>query len=79
MMERTQVDLEGRDSCGMTALISAAQHGHLPELQYLIGQGADKEARAGDGCTPLHWAAGNGRLPVVQYLSRYVNFGLRVP
>ena len=47
---------------------SAARKGHLPVVQYLCEQGADKEARDDDGSTPLLWAALNGHLPVVQYL-----------
>ncbi len=45
MVERTQVDLEARDENGWTPLHKAAFSGHLPVVQYLCEQGADKEAR----------------------------------
>ena len=68
MVERTQVDLEARGEGGWTSLHRAASNGHLPVVQYLYEQGADKEASDGSGRTPLHWAASHGHLPVVQYL-----------
>ena len=64
MVERTQVDLESRAGDGRTALHEAAVHGHLPVVQYLCEQRADKEARDVNGGTPLRWAAGNGHRPV---------------
>ncbi len=68
MVERTQVDLEARDREDRTPLHWAALFGHLPALQYLCEQGADKDARGDHDLTPLHWVAYRGRLPVVQYL-----------
>ena len=41
-----------------------AINGHLPVVQYLCDQGADKEARDYNGRTPLHRAASFGHLPV---------------
>jgi len=68
MVERTQVDLEARDEDDSTPLHWAVIKGHLPVVQYVCGQGADKEVMDEDGYTPLHWAAAEGHLPVVQYL-----------
>ena len=69
LMERTQVDLKATDDVyDKTPLHLAAEEGHLPVVQYLCEQGADKEARANAGMTPLHMAAQKGHFPVVQYL-----------
>jgi len=46
----------------------AAQESHLPVVQYLCEQGADKEARGEYVMTPLHFAALKSHFPVVQYL-----------
>ncbi len=68
VVERTQVDLGAIDDDGKTPLHFAAVNGHLPVVQYLCEQGADKEARDDSGRTPLYQAAFNCHLPVVQYL-----------
>ena len=68
MVKRTQVVLEARDDDGSTPLLYAASNGHLPVVQYLYKQGADKEARDADDRTPLLYATDKGHLPMVQYL-----------
>jgi len=45
-----------------------AANGHLPVVQYLREQGADKEAREGEDKTPLHLATAKGYVDVMQYL-----------
>jgi ankyrin repeat protein len=68
MVERTQVELEHVGVYDWKPLHTAADKGHLPVVQYLCEQGADKEARDDGGKTPLHKAARHRHLPVVQYL-----------
>ena len=55
------VDLNARDSHGMTALHLAAALGRESALKALIAQGADPEMRAADGQTPLGVALSSGR------------------
>jgi len=52
----------------MTPLHYAVLEGHLPVVQCLCEQGADKDARDVNGETPLHLAVALDHLPVVQYL-----------
>ena len=68
MVERTQVDLEAKVHFVWTPLLRAAWNSHLPVVQYMCEQGADKEVWGNNGRTPLHLAAYEGHLPVVQYL-----------
>ena len=56
------------DFIACSALILAANNGHLNCLQILISHGADIEARSNDGRTSLIWASLWGHLDVVQYL-----------
>ena len=67
MVERKQVDLEVRNRDSNTPLLLEAYEGHLPMVQYMCEQGAEKEAMSGDGRTPLHRSAQYGHFPVVQY------------
>ena len=54
---------------GWTGLHSAAQHGHLNLVRFLLGHGADPNAReAGDHTYPLHWAAAHRHVDVVRAL-----------
>ena len=72
------MDLEARSDGGGTPLHYAAHHGHLPVVQYLCEQGADKEARDNDDMTPLNraeisWATAQNRSAVINYLKETVS------
>ena len=71
VVERTHVGLEARGEDNMAALHWAASNGHLPVVQYLCDQGADKEAKANKDKTALHLAAFHDHLAVVQYLCEH--------
>ena len=68
MVERSKVDINHYDSFDRAPLHYAASNGHLPVVQYLCEQGADKGARSNIGRTALHDAAERGHFPVMQYL-----------
>jgi len=62
------VDLDARDSHGMTALHLAAALGRESALKALIAQGADPDMRAADGQTPLGVALSSGRRDLADWL-----------
>src|SRR3970040_505962 len=48
----------------------AAQHGHLPAVNLLLGRGLDVNTREkGDNTCAMHWAAAAGHLDVVRRLA----------
>ena len=55
------VDLEARDSAGLTPLVLAAQDGSADVVALLLAHGADVSATVADGWTPLHAAAARGQ------------------
>ena len=52
----------------MTALLWAADMGHLDVMQALMAAGADLSARDESGLTPLLWAADRGHVDCVRAL-----------
>ena len=52
------------------ALHVAATNGHVPIVQYLLQQGADKDKADNNGLTAIYYAAAQGHLAVVQYLAQ---------
>jgi uncharacterized protein len=62
------VDLDARDSHGMSALHLAAALGRLDELKQLIAAGAAPDRRAADGQTPLGVALAAGRRDLAGWL-----------
>ena len=62
------VDLDARDSHGMSALHLAAALGREPALKLLVARGASPEMRAADGQTPLGVALSAGRRDLADWL-----------
>ena len=62
------VDLDARDSHGMSALHLAAALGRIDELKQLIAAGAAPDRRAADGQTPLGVALAAGRRDLAGWL-----------
>ena len=62
------VDLDARDSHGMSALHLAAALGRLDELKQLLAAGAAPDRRAADGQTPLGVALAAGRRDLAGWL-----------
>ena len=63
-----QENVDARDHHGKTALIRAAQHGHLQEVQRLLAAGANVNATSNCRTTTLMFAIINGHLAIVQKL-----------
>ena len=55
-IEEENVDVDGKNHLGRTALHAAALSGQAEVVEYLVGVGADVNALDNDGMTPLHWA-----------------------
>lgn len=61
-------DVNTRTDTGVTALIAAAQHGHLAVVKVLIEANADVNIHATDGRTALIMAVTNGHSQIVKEL-----------
>ena len=62
------VDVNARYSNGNTALIWAADRGHLEVVRFLVENAADVNARGRGHRTALGWAIRDGHAAVVDYL-----------
>ncbi|GBG26832.1 Ankyrin repeat domain-containing protein 1 [Hondaea fermentalgiana] len=62
------IDIDGKSSSGKTALISAAEHGHVGTVIALFGRGANLEETDLHGNTALLRAASKGHLEVLVML-----------
>jgi ankyrin repeat protein len=75
------VDVNKVDVLCDPALHTAARHGYLEIVQYLIEHGADVNLLSSSNYTPLYCAAESGELEVIKYLVQHgadVNQGLEV-
>lgn len=59
------VDVNGRDSEGITPLHRAAGAGRLKAVELLVAQHAEVNGEDNEGETALFWGAGGGHLEVV--------------
>jgi serine/threonine-protein phosphatase 6 regulatory ankyrin repeat subunit B len=68
LLQDDDVDLEGKNDAGDTALILAAREGHHRSAELLLDAGASFEATNKSGDTPMLVAAKQGHLRVVELL-----------
>ena len=61
-------NVNAKDNVGRTALMSAAEHGHIEIAELLLKHGADVNAKANKGITALMSAARDGRTEVAEVL-----------
>ena len=65
-------DVNQADREGKTALMRAANHGQVAEVQRLLAAGAQVNAQDNDGETALMMAADEGHAAVVKLLLDYI-------
>ncbi|KAK3939395.1 ankyrin repeat-containing domain protein [Diplogelasinospora grovesii] len=68
LLQVATVDVNAVDLAGGTALIFAAEHGHLPILKYLVDQKADWRARDGAGNDAFYIACAAGDILCAAFL-----------
>ncbi len=61
-------DITVANSNGRTPVYSAARHGHLEVVKFLVEKGADITLADNDGWTPVIAASSNGHLQIVEEL-----------
>ena len=62
------IDVNGTDSKGRTALILAVQHGHLDAVKALLAHGASPNKSDAHGATPLIAAHFRGNFAILTVL-----------
>lgn len=66
LLVESNADMELKNHCGDTALLTAANFGRTIIVHYLVEQGADIKVINKDGCTLLHYAAKHGDIEMVR-------------
>ena len=67
--------INSKDQDGFTALFKASEQGRMPEVKYLIENGAKMNVTDNCGHTALHMAAVNKHSDVVKYLMDQAKLG----
>jgi ankyrin repeat protein len=76
LLDRKQVDLNGRDDSGETCLHYALRkHGNMPLIEMLVKKGADIDAEGRNGETPLIRAMSSSRDAAVFFIEQGGNVG----
>lgn len=60
--------MNAKNNLGLTAIIFAAQGGHMDNIACLISEGADVNAKSKSGETALKFAEMTGRQDIVELL-----------
>jgi len=66
-----QVNVNGQDERGSTALHMASANGHVEAMKLLLAAGASVDLCNAEGNSPLHWACSNGRGEAVRLLMEH--------
>ncbi len=64
----TDIDINSKNSYGLTVLTAASILGEIDIVKYLLGKDADINIENKDGFTALMLASKSGQLEVVKYL-----------
>jgi ankyrin repeat protein len=64
------IDVDIKDSLGMTGLMWAAFKGHENIAKILLNAGANLNAKDNDGMTPLMWAKDGNHIEIVKLLKK---------
>jgi inversin len=74
LLDSQQIDVNGRDASGRTALHNAAYAVHPELVQLLLQHQADPNAQDEQGISAVHWAASRQSSGVIQALIDYKAF-----
>ena len=68
LLDSRDIDVNERNSGGITPLMLASERGHLDAVRLLIERGAELNSQRGDGVSPLYLAAMFGHKETAQLL-----------